>query len=511
MFCKIKRAKLKHFSIYLNILTVFLIIVEIINGMSGESIEREVWDSNRKALFINLDTSIYGSFAEIGGGQEVARCFFRSGGASGTVARTISAYDMAFSDYLYGKSPSGRYVSEERLIQMLDKEYTSLVELLQKDRGVDTRFFAFANTVATLNYKKDNEAHGWLGVRFQLKPGSRPNDVILHVRLLENESLHQQQTLGVLGVNLIYACYYNYQYPNSFLKSLLEDIPDDRVEIDMIRMGGPELGYVDNRLLAVQLVKNRMTTVTMFDRHGNVQQPADMLYKKNIMVLRGSFRPITYVGFDMLKTGFSLFREEVGYDKKKKETEVLCEMTLDNLMREDAFDERDFLDRVDILCGMGQNVMISHFREFYRLAEWFRRQRTNQVRMVIGALTFKNVINKKYYTHLPGGIMEAFGKLFTENLKVYVYPGREKEQDAVTTSRNLYIDPGIKFLYRHLTENKYVMDIPGCREEVLPWFSHVVLEKINKNDNTWEDMVPRYVSAFIKTKKLFGYRDSGQL
>ena len=475
--------------------------------MSDTTIERESWDSSRKALFINLDNSIYGSFAEIGGGQEVARCFFQSGGASGTVARTISAYDMAFSDYLYGKSPSGRYVSGERLLQMLDKEYSGLVELLQEDRGSDTRFFALANTVATLNYRKDNEAHGWLGVRFQLRPDSGPNDVIMHVRLLEKESLYQQKTLGVLGVNLLYACYYYHQYPNSFLQSLLEEIADDAIEIDMIRMNGPELDYVDNRLLAVQLVKNGMTPVTMFDRHGQVQQPADLLYKKNIMVLRGSFRPITYVGFDMLKTGFALFKKDVGYDKKKNNTTVLCEITLNNIMDQDSFDERDFLDRVDIISGMGQNVMISNFREFYLLAGWLQRFRLQNIRLVIGALTFRKVVNKEYYTNLRGGIMEAFGRLFMDNLRVYIYPGRSEDDRSIINSNNMPADDDIKYLYRHLKANNYILDITNYREEYLPYFSHVVLHKIQHNDPEWESMVPKYVSAFIKSKKLFGYQE----
>jgi hypothetical protein len=403
--------------------------------MPDSGIEREVLDSTRKALFINLDDTIYGSFAEIGGGQEVARCFFQSGGASGTVARTISAYDMAFSDSLYGKTPGKRYVSEKRLMQMLDKEYKSLVELLSEKRAPETRFFTFANTVTTLNYKKDNEAHGWLGVRFQGKPGGKPNDVVLHVRLLENDSLLQQKTLGILGVNLIYACYYNYQYPNSFLKSLLESISEGRIEIDMIRMNGPQLDYVDNKLLAVQLVKNGMTPVTVFDRHGHVQQPSELLYKKNIMVLRGSFRPITYVGFDMLRNGFALFKEEVGFDRNN--TEVLCEMTLNNLMEAGDFDERDFLARADILCGMGRTVMISNFREFYKLAGWFRRFKLKNIRMIIGAHTFGNVLDDCYYTNLRGGIMEAFGKLFIENLRVYIYPGREKDTDEVVTTGNM--------------------------------------------------------------------------
>lgn len=471
--------------------------------MPDSGIEREVLDTTRKALFINLDDTIYGSFAEIGGGQEVARCFFQSGGASGTVARTISAYDMAFSDSLYGKTPGKRYVSEKRLLQMLDIEYKSLVDLLTKDRGPETRFFAFADTVTTLNYRKDNEAHGWMGVRFQLKPQGKPNEVVLHVRLLENDPLLQQKTLGMLGVNLIYACYYNYQYPNSFLKSLLESISEDRIEIDMIRMSGPELDYVDNKLLAVQLVKNGMTPVTMFDRHGHVQQPSDLLYKKNIMVLRGSFRPITYVGFDMLRNGFSLFKEEVGFDKKN--TKVLCEMTLNNLMEAGDFDERDFLDRVDILCGMGRTVMISNFREFYKLAGWFRRFRLKNIRMIIGALTFSNVLDDCFYTNLRGGIMEAFGKLFIENLRVYIYPGREKDNDEVVTTRNMPVKEELRYLYKHLLENQFILDIPHFNENHLPYFSHLVLQKIKNGDPGWETMVPRYVSAFIKSKQLFGY------
>ncbi|MBW6478993.1 MAG: hypothetical protein K0B37_06140 [Bacteroidales bacterium] len=471
--------------------------------MTQNNIEREVFDTNRKALFINLDETIYGSFAEIGAGQEVARCFFQSGGASGTVAKTISAYDMIFSDTLYGKTPKGRYVSESRLMQMLDIEYDNLIKLLKDKRGSDTRFFAFANTVTTINYQKTNEAHGWVGVRFQLKPNTKPNDVVLHVKLHENDALLQQKTLGILGVNLIYACYYNYQYPNSFLKSLVELNLEDRIEIDMISMHGPDLDYVDNRLLAVQLVKNNMTAVTMFDRYGNVKPPSELLYKKNVMLLRGSFRPITYVGFDMLKSGFSLFKKEIGFDREN--TIVLCEMTLKNLMEEGVFDERDFLDRVDILCGMGQNVMITNFKEFYKISNWFRKYKIQNIRLVIGALTFQKILEKKFYTHLKGGILEAFGRLFADNLKVYLYPGRQKETHNILTSKNMPVEDDVRFLYQHLLKSGLIIDIKNYRKEILPFFSYKVLAKLNANDPDWENMVPKYVSSFIKNKNLFGY------
>lgn len=476
--------------------------------MTQNNIEREVFDTNRKALFLNLDETIYGSFAEIGGGQEVARCFFQSGGASGTVAKTISAYDMIFSDTMYGKTPKGRYVSESRLMQMLEIEYDNLIKLLSDKRGPDTRFFAFADTVTTINFKKTNEAHGWIGVRFQLKPQAKPNDVILHVKLLENDALLQQKTLGILGVNLIYACYYNYQYPNSFLKSLLESNLEGRIEIDMISMHGPDLDYVDNRLLAVQLVKNNMTTVTMFNRYGEVKPPSELLYRKNIMLLRGSFRPITYVGFDMLKSGFSLFKKEIGFDREN--TIVLCEMTLKNLMEEGVFDERDFLDRVDILCGMGQNVMITNFKEFYKISNWFRKYKIQNIRMVIGALTFQKILEKKFYSHLKGGILEAFGRLFAENLKVYLYPGRQKETHKILTTKNMPVEDDVRFLYQHLLNSGLIIDIENYRKETLPFFSYKVLAKLNANDPEWENMVPKYVSSFIKNKNLFGYGSKKQ-
>jgi hypothetical protein len=323
--------------------------------------------TRQKALQLNLDPVNYGSFAEIGGGQETSRIFFMAGGASGTIAKTISAYDMAFSDNIYGRS--GRYVSRERLQKMLKTEYAQLTELLAPKKDPATRFFSFANTVTTINYQKTNTGNGWLGIRFQLVPGDAPNEIVVHVRLLENDNLLQQQSLGVLGTNLIFAAFYYYDKPNTFLRSLLDDLGTDRVEITMVAMSGPQLSYVDNRLLCLQLVKNKMTPAVMYDRYGSVQQPADLLYKKNMMVLRGSFRPITYVEFDMLRSGFGIVKREDGYEKSN--TLVICEMTLDNLMSQgDEIDERDFLARVDILNGMGQNVMVSTFREFYRLTEY---------------------------------------------------------------------------------------------------------------------------------------------
>ncbi len=466
---------------------------------------REILSPKRKALRINLNDKIYGSFAEIGAGQEVARLFFQAGGASGTVARTISAYDMAFSDSLYGKSPNNRYVCESRLNTMLDSEFNTLRGILGNKKGKDTCFFAFADTVVALNYKKTNIAHGWMGCKFQLSPQSEPNEVIIHVNMLENDNLLQQQTLGILGVNFIFACYNYHQKPNTFLQSLIDSLSTDRINIDMIRMTGTELNYVDNRLLSVQLVKNKMTHVAMFNRDGEVKQPADMLYKKNIMALRGSFRPITYVGFNMLKSGFALFKKEVK-EYTKQNSMILCEMTLNNILMEGDFDERDFLARADILCGMGQNVMISDFREYYKLVGYLSKFRINELRLVIGAETFEKVLEKKYYTHLKGGILESFGKLFAHTTKVYIYPSKKEDNKKLTKISNLQVSPDLEYLLKHLINNNRIMDIPGVKEEWLHIASREVLRMIQNGEKKWEEMVPKFISTFIKKHHLFDYK-----
>ena len=472
--------------------------------------EREIHSTNRKALRLNLNPDIFGSFAEIGGGQEVSRHFFQAGGASGTVAKTISAYDKSFSDAMYSPKKPGRYVSEQRLHKMLDTEFTELTKLLEEKRHDETRFFTFANTVETLNYKKTNQGHGWIGLKFLLQPGSMPNQVIVHVNLLENDQLLQQQTIGILGVNLIFACFNYHEHPNQFLQSLLDNLSTDRIEITMVRMSGPELDYVDNRLLAVQLVKNEMTEAIMFDRNGSVQQPTDMLYKKNVLAFRGSFRPITYVGFDMLKSSFSIFKLDKNYSKSN--TISVCEMTLNSLMETGDLDERDFLDRVDILNGMGQNVMVSNFREYYRLVGYFNQFKINRLRVVIGVPTFYNVLDPKYYKQLKGGLLEALGKLFVDNMKLYVYPAyaavsvkdHKKGINLITTD-NLQLEDDVNDVFNYLRKNRKIIDIKDVKTSRLYINSRNVLKMIKDNKPGWEEMVPRYIEEQIKSKKLFGY------
>jgi len=464
-------------------------------------LQEDTFTTKRKALRINLEPTIYGTVAEIGGGQEVARAFFQAGGASGTIAKSISAYDKTFSDNLYNNNQKGRYVSDDRLKKMLRKEFNDLTSLLSDKKDRDTRFFAFANTVETLNYSKTNQGHGWMGVRFQLTPFSEPNEVIIHVKLLENDASLQQYTLGAIGVNLIYACYNYAKYPNKFLLSLMENLSNDRIEINMASMSGPELDFVDNRLLSVQLVKNGVSSAVMFNSNGEVQQPSDMLYKKNVLAFRGSFRPITYTGMDMLKSSFNLFKKDNNYTKDN--TVSVCEMTLSNLLEETGFDDRDFLDRIDLLNGLGQNVLVSNFKEYYKLSQYFTRFKINRLRLVLGIPALKNVLDDSYYKDLKGGILEALGLMYHENVKIYTYP--QLVDGEIITSNNIKIDKKIEFLYKHLKANRKILDLETYNSKYLPIYSKDVLSQILNNEDGWEENVPNYVAEQIKKRRLFGY------
>ncbi|MES2808766.1 MAG: TonB-dependent receptor, partial [Bacteroidota bacterium] len=381
--------------------------------------------TKQKALAINLDPKIYGSFAEIGAGQDVAANFFKAGASSGTIAKTMSAYDMTVSDAIYGALKVKRYVSESRLMAMLNHEYNLLVERLAQQRGDNTTFFAFSDTVSTLNYHKTNEAHGWMGVRFQLEPNGPFNDVILHVKLLDNDSNLQQQAVGVLGVNLLYACFYYNEVPPAFLLSLMDELSRDRIQIDMIQFDGPCFEKVDNRLMSLHLVKYGFTDAALFGPDGENEQPSEALYKKHAVVIRGRFRPIINVHMDMLNTGVKQFMQEPDVDKKN--VVVINELTLQSLVERDAdptadIDEKDFLDRVDILCSMGQTVLISNFHEYYKLVAYLSKITSLKLGVVLGYPNLEYIFSEEHYKDLPGGILESFATLFSRKVKLFIYP-----------------------------------------------------------------------------------------
>ena len=488
---------------------------------------QDLLTTTQKALTINLDGLKYGTFAEIGAGQEVAREFFHAGGASGTIAKSISAYDMVFSDAIYGKAP--RYVSRERLNLMLDHEYQLLIERLAASRGDRTAFFVFANTVSTINYKSSNEAHGWLGIRFQIEPQGEPSEIVLHVRMWDKEAGLQQQALGIVGVNLIYGSFYYRADATQLIESLRDNLGAQRIEIDMLRFAGPEFAGVDNRLMSLHLVQSGLTNAVMFGQQCEVLQPSEVLHKKAILVERGSFRPVTHVNVDMINCATAQFVQEPLV--KGKEVVILMEITMNNLLSNGELDAQDFLSRVDLLSDIGFTVLISNYSEYYRLTSYFRRYTKEMIGVAMGINNLLEIFNEKYYENLEGGILESFGRMFRNEVKLYVYPMRKEAyaryngdasandgsshtfaSNVLINAKNVKIAEHLSNLYAHLVENHYVDCIVGFDPSILDILSRDVLKRIKGNDPLWQRMVPAPVAEAIKRKGLFGHanQDTGQ-
>ncbi len=468
--------------------------------------EREILSTHQKALQINLDPSKYGTFAEIGAGQEVARWFFRVGGAAGTIAKTISAYDMTISDAIYGHAD--RYVSRQRLDTMLDHEYARLVDRLNHKRGATTRFFVFADTVVARSYSRQDDAHGWLGLRFQPEPGAEPSQIIVHVRLWDKENLAEQEALGIVGVNLVHGCMYLHHDPAALIDSLADNIGTVRVEVDMIQFCGPAFAHIDNRVMALRLVQGGLTNAALFTADGQVVQPSDAFYKKCILVERGSFRPVTKVTLDMLRCAQAMFVQEPNV--QGEDVLTLMEMTLKNLTEDDKIDHQDFLARVDILGALGKTVLISNFGEYHRLAAYFFRYTKKMIGVAMGVPTLKELFDEKYYTDLSGGILESFGRMFKNDLKLYVYPLLEKKTGALITAGNLRVAPNLRHLHAYLVENRYIESLRDYDEKVLPIFSRDVLDKIRAGDSSWEQLVPETVARIVHERNLFGFKSAPQ-
>ncbi len=463
----------------------------------------------QKALRINLDNSIYGTFAEIGAGQETVRHFFRAGGASGTIAKAMSAYDKDFSDDIYGIEKDNRYVTESRLRKMINHEFGLITKRLSRDKHPDKKYFAFANTVATINFTKSFKGHGWLGIRFQTAPSKEPNNIILHIRMHENEAKHQQETIGTMGVNLIHAAYNLYKQPKKLLLALYDNISIDAIEIDLINFEGPDFQDVDNRLMSLQLIKHGFTEAVIFGPEGNNLLPADLLYKKNILAIRGSFRPVTKVNIDMIKKGYRMFTGEKKVDKEK--LVVLFEITLNNLLAEGELDEQDFMDRADILCSLGQTVLISNYQEYFKLVDYFARYSSKRMGLIMGVPNLIEVFNEKYYRSLTGGVLEAFGRLFAKDIKIYVYPFKGSESEPLITLEHIKVHPRIRPFYDYLVYNGRLVNIEDYDHSILHIFSREVLRQIRKGESGWEDCLPAFVDNIIKEKRLFGYKEKAKV
>jgi len=467
-------------------------------------LERVILTSKQKALRINLDPDIYGTFSEIGAGQEVVRHFFRAGGASGTIAKAMSAYDKDFSDAIYGKEEKNRYVCEPRLRKMVEHEYGLIEERLSREKHPSRKFFSYANTIATIDFRKKYQGHGWMGIKFQTSPEKEPNEIVIHVKLHENEASLQQETIGVIGVNMLYGCYFYYQSPRDYLQSLYDNLTRDQIEIDMISMEGPDFVGVDNRLLSLQLVKNGFTDAVIFSPDGKNLQPSDLLYKKNILTIRGSFRPVTKVNIDMIINGYNAFVKENKVEQDN--LQVLFEITLSNLTSGGDLDEQDFIDRADILCSLGQTVLISNYQEYYKLIRYFSTMTKKRLGLIMGTNNLDALFDEKYYRNLDGGILEAFGVLFSRDLKVYVYPSMIEGDTELVTTKNMEVHPRLRPLYDYLTYNSRIVDLKEHDPDVLWIQSRTALKMIRNGEAGWEKMVPNYVDVMIKKNQLFGYK-----
>ena len=454
----------------------------------------------KKAFQINMEPRIYGAFAEIGAGQDVARRFFAVGGAAGTVAKTISAYDMTFSDAIYGAC--GRYVSRARLHSMLTHEYNLLIERLDEKVGNSRTFFAYADTVAARSFRRHAESQGWMGIRFQKQPRTEPNEIIIHVRMLDARNIQQQEAIGIVGVNLIHGAYFLTENPEALVASLVDDLAPGRIEVDMIRFTGPDFADVDDRIMALQLVTQNLTNAALFRATGEIVNAADALYKKPLLVERGSFRPVTLLADDMLNCAKAMFMREEGV--RDSEPEILMEITMKNLLASGELDLRDFLDRVDMLGAMGRTVLISNYGAYHRLVNYLSRYTDRMVGLPLGIPAMAEILEEEYYKDLEGGILEALGRLFKTGVKLYVYPFLNPNGDLVTTE-NFEVAPNLVHLYRHLLDNGFIEAMEGYNPSYLPIKSPGVLAKIRAGTTSWESMVSPEVAKIIKQRQLFGY------
>ncbi len=457
-----------------------------------------------KAIRMNQDAVVYGTFAEIGAGQEVVRWFFQVGGASGTVAKTISAYDMVVSDAIYGRTE--RYVSRKRLEAMLTYEYDLLVERLGPIRGDRTAFFAFADTAATRSRTRHADGHSWMGVRFQTVPGAEPSQVIIHVTTQDNETAREREAIGLIGVNLLYGAVYQHAEPESLVASLLDNLTRERIEIDMIKFSGPAFAGVDNCLMSLRLVEHAFTDSAMFTAEGEVVQPAEVLYQRPILIERGRYRPVNLLTWDLLEKALDQFRAEP--DVSGEQPVSLVEISVADLPTRQGKDERDFLDRVDVLRALGQTVLISNHGPYYRLVEHLARYTQKKIGIALGVPALTGLLDDRHYEDLPGRTLESVGRLFARNVRIYVYPRWDQATNSLITAETLKAPHEFRHLYSHVLDNGYIVPIRQSNPEYRFIDSDDVLRRIQTGDPSWTTMVPAAVATTIKQKQLFGWKSA---
>ena len=458
-----------------------------------------------KALRINLDEKKYGTIVEIGAGQEVARQFFKTGAAAGTIAKTMSAYDMKFSDAIYGVQADGRYVSKSRVRAMLEKEFGLILERVGKSRSRTSRYFSYAATVAAKSYKADNECHAWCGIRAQMYPGAEPSDILVHVRMRDDNAERQQHALGVFGVNLIYAAYYYFENAKAVIDSLTDNLAPGRIEIDSIDFHGPYFEETNNRAINLHLIRSWKTRAVMFKPDGSVVIPADMLYKKNVLTIRGSFRPVTRLNVDMIEQGLKSFAEVEGVSIDN--SVALAEISLNDLQGNDLMvSEEDLIARVCLLNTLGYSVMISDHTRYFSLRAYFRQFTKLQIGIVVGISNIHQIFDQESYRGVEGGILEGFGKLFPDNTRLLVYPEIDRAGEYIDYI-SVVLPANLRFLYQHLLENHFIYGIESSDHELFKIFSRNILKQLPSGRGSWEQSLPAGVAEEVIENHFFGYHD----
>ena len=455
--------------------------------------------TEQKALEINLDPRRYGTIVEIGAGQEVARQFFKAGAAAGTVAKTMSAYDMRVSDEIYGQV--GRYVSRERLEQMLSREFDLVLERLQSTRPKDSTFFSYAATVAAKGYKTSHECHGWIGVRVQLRPNETPCEIIMHVRMLDNENHLQSEALGILGVNLIHGAFTHDDEPKKLIDGLKDGLGEDRIEIDLIHFAGPGFQHIDNRLMNLHLIRAWLTRVVMYLPDGTSVVPGEELYKHPSLVIRGAFNPPTKAHVDMAQSGLGQLQKTAG---KTEDAITMAEISMANLITGGEVDDEEFLTRVDLVAALGYHVLVSDYLRMFSLRSWIRRYTQKPIGIVAKSTDINYLFDESYYEGLEGGILEAMGKLFADDTRMFVYPSADADGNLVTLD-NFPVPEHLKLLLEHLRSNHHIEPSEEVVEQHIHYSFENWLKQIREGRGDWEDQVPEAVRDIIVERKLFGF------
>jgi hypothetical protein len=465
----------------------------------------ETLSTMQKAFAFNLDRNKYGTIAEIGAGQEVSRCFFRAGGAAGTIAKTISAYDMAFSDAIYGEEKNKRYVTESRLKKMLDKEFELVLQRVSDSRPVTSTYFAFADTVTAKSYSQRGECHGWLGIKLQLKPDAEPCEILLHIRMLDESHTLQQEAVGILGVNLIYGAFQYYTHPEKLIQSLGDNLESGRMEVDLIRFSGPYFTNIDNRLMALKLVQMNLSNAVVFgaDRKTLVH-PSELFYNRDILIMRSMFRPITNVSVDMMKSGMEIFHR---IPEVNSATAMIApEISVAEMRNQKAFDMQDILDRVDCLNLLKYPVIVSNYLRYFRLSDYLGRYTKGNISFVLGIPNLETLFNDAYYDGLKGGVLGAFAALFDRDTHLFVYPMRRDDNPGdIITSENFPVPEHLKYFYYHLQANNKILPVEKYNNANMHIWPEDVLNEIKKGPGDWEEHIPEPVAQEIISRCMFEF------